>query len=54
MNCSRILAGSALVLLMATATHAQEITIHCDDLGFGCKTMAPIAEKFNQENPGKT
>jgi len=54
MKSRRILPGAAFGFLVATATHGQEITIQCDDLGFGCKTMAPVAERFNQENPGKT
>ncbi|WP_246248939.1 ABC transporter substrate-binding protein [Chelativorans alearense] len=54
MKLNAILSGTTLGLAMATATHAQEITILCDDVGFGCSTMAPIAERFNEENPGKT
>jgi alpha-1,4-digalacturonate transport system substrate-binding protein len=49
---------AALTLATTTALAggalAQEITIQCDDLGFGCRTMAPVAERFMEENPGVT
>lgn len=39
--------------LMGTA-QAQEVTFYCDDLGFGCVTMAAAADRFEAENPGVT
>lgn len=54
MKLAAIFSGTALGLVMATGAQAQEVTILCDDVGFGCLTMAPVAERFNEENPGKT
>ncbi|WP_127752856.1 ABC transporter substrate-binding protein [Devosia sp. 1566] len=56
MQLSRLRLTCALGALMLASAPAlaQEITVVCDDLGFGCNTMQPIAERFMQENPGKT
>ncbi|WP_309082906.1 ABC transporter substrate-binding protein [Chelativorans sp.] len=54
MKFAGILSGTVFGLAVAAAAQAQEITVQCDDLGFGCKAMAPVVERFNQENPGKT
>ncbi|WEX08360.1 ABC transporter substrate-binding protein [Chelativorans sp. AA-79] len=54
MKLAAIVPGTALGLLITAAAHAQQITVQCDDLGFGCDTMAPVVERFNQEHAGKT
>lgn len=58
MTLTRIGLRAASVLLAVTAltgiAQAQEITVYCDDIGFGCVTMAPIAKRFEAENPGTT
>ncbi|MCT7376664.1 ABC transporter substrate-binding protein [Chelativorans salis] len=54
MKLTAILSNTAFGLVMTATAHAQEVTIYCDDIGFGCKTMAPVAERFNEEHPGKT
>lgn len=58
MQLAQSLSTPALALAMTTALSggalAQEITINCDDLGFGCRTMAPVADRFMAENPGTT
>ena len=50
--------SAACALLAATApmgiAQAQEVTIYCDDLGYGCVTMQPVVDRFNSENPGET
>lgn len=49
-------AASGLLMAAAITGHAQaqEVTFYCDDLGFGCLTMASVAERFEAENPGMT
>ncbi|MEZ2126315.1 MULTISPECIES: ABC transporter substrate-binding protein [unclassified Sinorhizobium] len=58
MKASGISLSAALGLLaVMTATgiaRAQEVTFYCDDIGFGCVTMAPVAKRFEAENPGIT
>ncbi|MGV2099771.1 ABC transporter substrate-binding protein [Rhizobium sp. 21-4511-3d] len=56
MKLTRIGLWAASALLAATAltgtARAQEITVFCDDLGFGCPTMEPVVKRFEQENSG--
>jgi alpha-1,4-digalacturonate transport system substrate-binding protein len=58
MKLTRIGLWAATTLLAATAltgiARAQEITVYCDDLGFGCPTMTPVVKRFEAENPGTT
>lgn len=49
--------ASVAAIMLAGAigmAKAQEVTIYCGDIGFGCITMQPIADKYNEEHPGKT
>lgn len=58
MRISSLAASTAMAALMlggsAIASQAQEVVIYCDDLGFGCNTMQPVADKYNEEHPGTT
>jgi alpha-1,4-digalacturonate transport system substrate-binding protein len=57
MRLSAFVTSAAIGALMfggAASVQAQEVTILCDDLGFGCVTMKPIADKYNAEHPGRT
>lgn len=45
---------SAAAIMAATgAAKAAEVTIWCDDEGFGCPTMQPIVDKYNALDPEK-
>ena len=50
----RLTCAMGVLMLASAPSLAQEITVVCDDLGFGCNTMQPVADQFMQENPGKT
>lgn len=47
-------AGALFAAAMAGPVFAQEVTIYCDDTGFGCLTMQPVADRFNEEHDGMT
>jgi alpha-1,4-digalacturonate transport system substrate-binding protein len=54
----RLAAVSAAAIAAATGTaagavRAAEVTIWCDDQGFGCPTMQPIVDKYNAIDPEK-
>src|SRR5882757_1200185 len=48
----RSAASVLAVMMLAGAARAQEITVYCQDITFGCKTIAPVAARFQSENPG--
>lgn len=50
----RLSCAFGVLMFVGAPALAQEITVLCDDLGFGCNTMQPVADKFMEENPGKT
>ncbi|QPB23974.1 ABC transporter substrate-binding protein [Rhizobium sp. 007] len=56
MKRTRIGLWAASTLLAATAlsgiAQAQELTVFCDDIGFGCLTMDPVVKRYESENPG--
>ncbi|QJR17674.1 ABC transporter substrate-binding protein [Pelagibacterium halotolerans] len=51
-----LLAGMGAVGAIApsVSASAQEVTVFCEGLGFGCPTMQPLADEFNSNNPGMT
>jgi alpha-1,4-digalacturonate transport system substrate-binding protein len=46
--------ATAASVFLVSPIQAQEVTILCEGLGFGCPAMQPVADKFNAEHPGMT
>ena len=46
-------AAAGVFLACAAAASAQNgaATIFCDDTGFGCITMQPVVDRYNEEHP---
>ncbi|MEF2072621.1 ABC transporter substrate-binding protein [Consotaella aegiceratis] len=53
-SATSVAIGALLAAGIAGAASAQEVRIYCDDTGFGCQTMQPVADRFNAEHPGMT
>ncbi|WP_439561931.1 ABC transporter substrate-binding protein [Roseinatronobacter sp.] len=57
MGFSRLGVPGAAGLMLAAAAgtaSAQQVVIWCDVNGYGCPTLAPVVERYNAENSGKT